>query len=86
MCWVMAVLDREVDEQVLDLVTGQGDQVTGTGCAGVFLGSNDREGGMGEHRQGDPAGPGREAADLVFVEAGQALLGLERLLHTAGAD
>jgi hypothetical protein len=49
--------------------------------AGVFVGSDDGEEGVREHGEGDPAGSGRVAADLVLVQAGQALAGLEELLH-----
>jgi hypothetical protein len=41
----------------------------------VFVGADDGQEGVGEHGQGDPAGPGGVAADLVFVEAGQSLAG-----------
>lgn len=39
------------------------------------------EEGVCEHGQGAPAGPRGEAADLVLVQSGQALSGLEGLLH-----
>jgi hypothetical protein len=42
--------------------------------AGVFVSTDDSEEGVSEHSQGDPAGPRGEAADLVFVQSGQALL------------
>lgn len=35
------------------------------------------EKGVGEHGEGDPAEPGRPASDLVLIESGQALAGLE---------
>lgn len=47
----------------------------------MFVGADDGEEGVGEHGQGDPVGPGGEAAELVLVQAGQALSGLEGLLH-----
>ncbi len=73
--------DDERDEQALDLVARQWDQVGRSGTAGVFVGTNDDEEGVGEHGQGDPSGPGGTAADLVLIESGEPLLGLEGLLH-----
>ncbi|WP_431607810.1 ISAs1 family transposase [Streptomyces lunaelactis] len=69
------------DEQALDLVAGQRDQVVRCGLVCVFVGADDCEEGMGQHREGDPAGPGGVAADLVLVQPGQPLLALEGLLH-----
>jgi hypothetical protein len=46
----------------------------------MFVGSDDGEEGVGEHGKGDPAAPGRVAADQVFIEPGQGLLGLEGLV------
>jgi hypothetical protein len=46
----------------------------------VLKGGGDGEDGSGEHGQGDPPVPGGPAADLVLVEAGEALAGLEVLL------
>jgi hypothetical protein len=46
----------------------------------VFVRAEDSEEGMREHGQGDPAGPGRVAADLVLVQGRQAFAGLEKLL------
>jgi arsenite methyltransferase len=40
-----------------------------------------RQEGIGQHGQGHPPVPGAPAADLVLVQAAQALAGLERLLH-----
>ncbi|GGR62242.1 hypothetical protein GCM10010251_93760 [Streptomyces aurantiogriseus] len=51
------------------------------GMAGVFVSTDDSEEGVSEHGQGDPARPRGEAADLVFVQSGQALSCLESLLH-----
>jgi len=48
--------------------------------ASVFSHGRDHREGVGEHRQGDPAVPGSPAADLVLVQANQALVGLEALL------
>jgi hypothetical protein len=47
----------------------------------VFVGGDDGEQGMCGHGEQGPALPGDPAADLVFVEPGQALAGLEGLLH-----
>jgi hypothetical protein len=44
-------------------------------------GSGDGEERGGEHGQGDPPVPGGPEADLVLVEGGQALAGLEVLLR-----
>lgn len=49
------------------------------GTAGVFVGTDHRKEGVGEHREGDPAGPGRVAADLVLIKSRQPLPGLEGL-------
>ena len=58
-----------------------GIRASGCGVACVFVGADDGEEGVGEHGEGDPAGPGGVAADLVLVQSGQALAGLEGLLH-----
>lgn len=79
---VVARLRGERDEQALDLVAGQRDQAVRGGAAGVFVGKDYREEGVGEHREGDPAGPRAVAADLVLVESCQPFLGLEGLFHT----
>ena len=73
-------LDDQGDEKALDLVAGERYEVVGCGAAGVLVCSDDGEEGVREHGQGDPAGPGRVAADLVLVQSGQALAGLEGLL------
>jgi hypothetical protein len=55
--WVGRVVERlddEGDEQALDLVAGQRDQVGLAGMAGVFVGTDHGEEGVGEHREGDP--------------------------------
>lgn len=69
--------DDERREQSLDLVAGERNQPVRGGMAGVFVGRDDGEEGVGEHGQSDPARPRGEAADLVFVQSGQALSGLE---------
>ncbi|MFE4974853.1 hypothetical protein ACFRAR_22460 [Kitasatospora sp. NPDC056651] len=48
---------------------------------GPFGDGGDREEGVSEHRQGGPAVPGGPAADLVLIQPGQALGGLEGLLN-----
>lgn len=81
---VRRVVDRPDDErgeQALDLVAGERDQFDRSGVPAVLVGSDDGQERVGEHSEGDPAGPGREAADLVLVESGQAFAGLEGLLH-----
>lgn len=55
-------------------------QLAGRGMTLVFVRAEDSEEGMREHGQGDPARPGRVAADLVLVQGRQALAGLEKLL------
>lgn len=52
----------------------------------MFVGADDGEEGVGEHGEGDPAVPGGPASDLVFVESGQALAGLEGLLDRPSAS
>lgn len=74
-------LDDERDEQSLDLVAGERYEGVGCGVAVAFVRADDGQEGVREHGQGDPAGPGRVAADLVLVQGGQALAGLEELLH-----
>ena len=63
-----------------DLIAGQQDLVCRAGLAGVLEGGGDGEDGSGEHGEGDPPVPGCPAADLVLVQADQALAGLEVLL------
>jgi hypothetical protein len=65
--------DDERDEQVLDLVAGERYAGVRCGVAGMFVCSDGGEEGVREHGHGDPAGPGRVAADLVLVQCGQAL-------------
>lgn len=72
--------DDEGDEQALDLVAGERNE--GNGCgAGALVCADDGEESVRERGEGDPAGPGDIAADLVLVECGQALARLEELLH-----
>jgi len=66
-------------EQVLDFVAGQADQPGRWWTAGLAgKGGHDQE-GVGEDGQGGPAVPGAPAAELVLVQADQALAGLESL-------
>ena len=46
----------------------------------AFGGGGRRPGRLGEHGQGGPAVPGGPAADLVLIDAGQSLGGLEGFL------
>ena len=62
-----------------DLVAGQRDLVRRPEAAGVLGGRGDGEGCGGEHGEGDPPVPRGPAADLVLIQAGQALSGLEIL-------
>lgn len=71
--------DDDSDEQALDFVAGERDEGVGCGVAGVFIGADGCEEGVGKHGEGDPAGPGRVATDLVLTQSGQTLAGLERL-------
>ena len=68
-------------EQVLDLVAGQPDQPGRRRVAGLFGSGGHHQEGVGHHGQGGPAVPGAPAADLVLVQADQALAGLEALLN-----
>ena len=63
-----------------DLVAGQRDQFRRIRAAGVLEGGGDGQDRGGEHGEGDPPVPGGPAADLVLIQAGQALAGLEVLL------
>ena len=67
-------------EQVLDLVAGQADQPGRWWVAGPFSAGGHHQEGVGDHGQGGPAVPGAPAADLVLVQADQALGGLKALL------
>jgi hypothetical protein len=49
--------------------------------AGVLGGGGDGQERQGEHGQGGPPVPGGPAADLVLIQAGQALGGLEVLFN-----
>src|SRR5690348_11485073 len=79
---VVARLAEARDEQALDLGAGPPEQAGRGGAAGVFVGTDYREEGVGEHREGAPAGPRAVAADLVLIESCQPFLGLEGLFHT----
>ena len=68
-------------EEVGDLVAGQRDLPGRVLGAERFEGGGDGEDGDGEHGQGDPPVPGGPAADLMLVQAGEALAGLEVFLN-----
>ena len=72
--------DQDDGEEVSDLVAGEGDLVGRRGCSGVLDGGGDGEEGVGEQGEGGPAVPGGPGTDLVLVQAGQFLAGLEVLL------
>ncbi len=74
--------DHESDEQALDLVARERYEISGCRLTVVFVCAYDREEGVREHGQGDPPRPGGIAADLVLIQARQALSGLEELLHS----
>lgn len=77
---VASLVDGSGDEsyeESLDFVARQRYQVVRPWPEAVLVGADDGQEGMGEHGEGDPAGPGRIAAELVLVQAGQALSGLE---------
>jgi hypothetical protein len=76
---VVRVLDGEAGEEAGDLVAGQRDLPGWVRGAEGFEGGGDGEDG-GEHGQGDPPVPGGPAADLMLVQAGEALSGLEVFL------
>jgi hypothetical protein len=61
---------------VSDRVAAQRYQLWRTGIAGVLEDGGDGKHSGGEHGQGDPPVPGGPAADLMLVQAGQALSGL----------
>jgi hypothetical protein len=84
----------EGGEQAADLVAGQRDEVIGSGSGSgggsPFPASRARVAakvGGGEHREGDVGVPGSVVTDLVVVEPGFVLGGLEALLdrHRAPA-
>ncbi len=77
-------MDRARDqcgEQMLDLVAGERDQIVRLWVMEALGGCGHGEEDVGKHREGDPAVPRGPAADLVFVESGQALARLKGLLH-----
>ena len=72
--------EQQSGEEVADLVAGEGDLVGRRGCSGVLDGGGHGEERVGEQGEGGPAVPGGPAADLMLVQAGQFLAGLEVLL------
>src|SRR5829696_3587784 len=85
MAEVVGGTDEQRGEQVLDLVAGQTDQPCRCWLAGPFGQGCDDQEGVGEHGQGDPAVPGPPAANLMLVQADQALAGLEAFLDGPAA-
>jgi hypothetical protein len=75
--WAVGGLDDQGGEQVGDFVAGQRNLPGGCGAAGPLGGGGDGKERGGQHGEGDPAVPGGPGADLVFVEPGQALAGLD---------
>ena len=75
---------QQGDEESAEFVDCQGDQRFCAGRAGRFgaslSGGSDGQEGVREEGQGDPSVPGGPGADLVFVQPGQPLAGLEGLL------
>jgi hypothetical protein len=69
-------VDDQRGEQRGDFVAGERDLI-GWWRAGVLDGGGDRQERQGEHGQGGPSVPGVPAADLVFIQPGQSLAGLE---------
>ena len=63
---------RAISLRVSGIICGGG----GWACSAAAA----RQEGQGEHGQGDPPVPGRPAADLMLIQAGQALPGLEIFL------
>jgi hypothetical protein len=83
MAWATA--DRGDDQDVQEPAGfWDGDRdVFGVGV--VVLGGEGSEDGQGEHGEGDEPVPGRPAADLVVVQAGLVLAGLEQFLDAPAA-
>ena len=73
-------LDDQRAEQRGDLVAGKRDLIVWWRM-GVFGGGGEGEECQGEHGQGGPPVPGGPAADLMLVQAGEALAGLEVFLN-----
>src|SRR6266704_3102598 len=73
-------LDDQRAEERGDFVAGQCDLPGGRRVVSVLGGGGDGEERGGEHGQGGPPVPEVPAADLVFIQPGQALAGLEILL------
>lgn len=71
---------------MVDLVAGQRDQAFGWGLASAFGGGEYGQEGAGEHGQHGPALPANPASELVLIESGQALAGLERFLDRPAAS
>ena len=72
--------DGERVEQSADLVEGERDQAGRGRCAVAFGGGDHGQERHREHAQHGPAVPRRPGPDLVLIQTGLALGGLERLL------
>jgi hypothetical protein len=68
-------------EQMLEFVAGQRGQPGRRRVVGGFGDREHDEEGQREHGQGGPPIPRAPAADLMLIQATQALAGLERLLN-----
>ena len=73
-------LDDQAAKRLAISLRVSGISPSGAGLRGAFGGGGDGQEGGGEHGEGDPPVPGGPGADLVLVQAGQALGGLEVLL------
>src|SRR5215211_7504274 len=74
-------LDEQRGEQVLEFAAGQPDQPMRYRMSGPLGGGEHRQEGERDHGEGGPAVPGAPAADLMLVQAAQALAGMERFLN-----
>ena len=72
--------DDQRAEQAADLVACERDLAFGRWAAVVFGGGGHGEERAGQHGQSGPSVPGIPSADLVLIQAGQALATLEVLL------
>jgi hypothetical protein len=76
---------KQCGEQVLDLVAGDRDQSRWRRVVSALGQGGDHQEGMRQHGKGGPPVPGAPAADLMGVQADQALGGLEALLDGPAA-
>jgi hypothetical protein len=73
-------LEEEGVHEPMELVDGQFEQARWGGGQVLLGGGGHGEERVGEQGEGGPLVPGGPAADLVLVQSGQALGGVERLL------